>query len=340
MGRAGTVAVGSPWLGSPGLTFGSDPWPGHRQHIGVHWRDPVPADRSRPGQVPEAQRAPRAGFFVASRRRLEATGRPAPCDDEAVLDVRRLLVLRAVAQHGSLAAAARQLGYTQPAVSHHIHRLEAETGVRLVIRDGRGVKLTEAAQALVARAEAIDAELAAAEAQLAAFARTAAGHVRLAALPSSNATLVPAALADLAARGLDITVSLVEAGPDQAFPLLQNAECDLAITFDHPTLPAPAGLVTVPLLDDHLRDPARQPPFGRGGRGRPGPARHRAVDHQRTLPRPDAARLRSGRVHPDHRPGHRRLPAGRAAAGRRRARRQPDHRLRQPGRPPSRHHAR
>jgi molybdate transport repressor ModE-like protein len=54
-----------------------------------------------------------------------------------VLDVRRLLVLRAVAQHGSLAAAARALGYSQPAVSHHIHRLEAETGVRLVIRDGR-----------------------------------------------------------------------------------------------------------------------------------------------------------------------------------------------------------
>ncbi len=169
-----------------------------------------------------------------------------------VLDVRRLLVLRAVAQHGSLAAAARALGYSQPAVSHHIHRLEAETGVRLVIRDGRGVRLTEAGQALVVRAATIAAELAAAEAQLAAFARTAAGQVRLAALPSSNATLVPAALADLAARRPDITVSLVEAGPDQAFPLLQRAECDLAITFDHPTLPAPAGLVTVPLLDDHL----------------------------------------------------------------------------------------
>jgi DNA-binding transcriptional LysR family regulator len=146
----------------------------------------------------------------------------------------------------------RELGYSQPAVSHHIHRLEAETGVRLIIRDGRGVTLTEAGRALVTRADAIATELAAAEAQLAAFARTAAGHVRLAALPSSNATLVPAALAALTARGLDITVSLVEAGPDQAYALLQRAECDLAITFDHPTLPAPPGLLTVPLLDDHL----------------------------------------------------------------------------------------
>jgi molybdate transport repressor ModE-like protein len=58
---------------------------------------------------------------------------------KARLDVRRLLALRAVAQHGSIAAAARALGISQPAVSHHIHRLEAETGVRLVVRDGRGV---------------------------------------------------------------------------------------------------------------------------------------------------------------------------------------------------------
>jgi len=134
----------------------------------------------------------------------------------------------------------------------------------LVVRDGRGVTLTEAGRVLVARAEAIANELAAAEAQLAVFARTAAGQVRLAALPSSNATLVPDALADLAARGLEIMVSLVEAGPDQVFVLLQRAECDLAVTFDHPTLPTPAGLVAVPLIDDHLFMilPARHPLAG------------------------------------------------------------------------------
>jgi DNA-binding transcriptional LysR family regulator len=169
-----------------------------------------------------------------------------------VLEVRRLLILRSVAQHGSLAAAARALGYTQPAVTHHIRRLEAEAGVRLLTRNGRGVQLTPAGQALTARADTIAAELAAAEAELGAWARRGANAVRLAALPSSNATLVPDALADLAAHGRDITVSLVEAGPEQAFVLLEGAECDLAITFDHPTLPAPAGLRIVPLLDDHL----------------------------------------------------------------------------------------
>ncbi len=172
-----------------------------------------------------------------------------------MLEVRRLLILRAVARQGSLAAAARDLSYTQPAVSHHIRRLEAEAGVRLVARDGRGVTLTEAGRALVVRADAIAAELAAAEAQLAAAARSVARQVRLATLISCHASLVAEALADVAApaRDLEITVSLVEARPDQAVALLERAECDLAVTFEHPTLPLPpASLVTVPLLEDTL----------------------------------------------------------------------------------------
>ena len=171
-----------------------------------------------------------------------------------MLDVRRLLVLRAVAQHGSLAAAARSLGYTQPAVSHQIRRLEQEAGVRLFARDGRGVRLTDAGRALAARAETIAAELGAAEAELAAAARDQAGHLRIAVLPSANAGLVPQALAELRARHPEIAVSLVEAGPGEAWSLLRRAECDLAVTFDHPILfkQPQADVAVVPLLDDLL----------------------------------------------------------------------------------------
>ena len=66
-----------------------------------------------------------------------------------MLDVRRLQVLRAVARDGSLSAAARTLGYTQPAISHHIAKLEAEIGTALLTRLGRGVQLTDAGVALV-----------------------------------------------------------------------------------------------------------------------------------------------------------------------------------------------
>jgi hypothetical protein len=61
-----------------------------------------------------------------------------------MLGLRRLLVRGAVAYHGSPTAAARILGHTQPAVTHHIRRLEGELGTPLVRPPGRGVRLTEA----------------------------------------------------------------------------------------------------------------------------------------------------------------------------------------------------
>src|SRR5216684_32711 len=54
-----------------------------------------------------------------------------------MLDVTRLRVLVAVARHGSVTAAARALNYAQPSVSHHLSRLEAETGALLTQRAGR-----------------------------------------------------------------------------------------------------------------------------------------------------------------------------------------------------------
>jgi molybdate transport repressor ModE-like protein len=59
-----------------------------------------------------------------------------------MLDILRLRVLAAIAAHGSVTKAAKQLNYSQPAVSHHLARLEAETGARLVQRIGRGIRLT------------------------------------------------------------------------------------------------------------------------------------------------------------------------------------------------------
>src|SRR5438067_419689 len=61
-----------------------------------------------------------------------------------MLDVRRMRVLREIARHGSFSAAARELSYTQSAVSQHVAALERETGARLVERTGRGVRLTQA----------------------------------------------------------------------------------------------------------------------------------------------------------------------------------------------------
>ena len=72
-----------------------------------------------------------------------------------MMDLVRLKVLAAVARHGSVTAAARELGYAQPSVSHHLARLEAETGVRLTQRVGRGIRLTPAGGLLARRAYAV-----------------------------------------------------------------------------------------------------------------------------------------------------------------------------------------
>src|SRR4051812_38482151 len=96
-----------------------------------------------------------------------------------MLDVRRMRVLREVAQCGSFSAAADALAYTQSAVSQQIAALEREAGTRLVERNARGVRLTDAGRALVAHADAILARLADAEAELEAIAGLRGGRLRL-----------------------------------------------------------------------------------------------------------------------------------------------------------------
>src|SRR5947199_104127 len=77
-----------------------------------------------------------------------------------MLDVRRLRVLREVALCGSFSAAAEALSYSQSAVSQQVAALERETGTTLLQRGSGGVRLTDAGQALVARADVILAQLA------------------------------------------------------------------------------------------------------------------------------------------------------------------------------------
>src|SRR3954454_6778504 len=128
-----------------------------------------------------------------------------------MLDVVRLRVLVAVARTGSLTAAARELHYAQPSVSHHLARLEAETGAKLVQRVGRGIRLTEAGRLLAERAAEILGRLDSASAELAAHVGLRAGRVRLAAFPSALGTFVPEAALRLATEHPGLDLRLTEA---------------------------------------------------------------------------------------------------------------------------------
>src|SRR5205823_6663542 len=125
-----------------------------------------------------------------------------------MLDVSRLRVIDAVARHGSVTAAARELSYSQPSISHHLARLEAETGAQLLQRVGRGIRLTQAGQLLAGRAAEILGRVAAAEAELSAHVGLTAGRVRLAGFSSAIGSLVPRAMAALAREHPGLQISL------------------------------------------------------------------------------------------------------------------------------------
>lgn len=170
------------------------------------------------------------------------------------LDPRRLLVFREVGHRGSMAAAARLLGWTQPAVSQHVRRLERDLGLPLVARVGRGLELTDAGRLLLRHADAVAAGLAAADQAMTDLAGLRSGTVRLAAFPSASATLVAAAVAGLVEAHPRLDVRLTQVEPPEAGTLLARGQADLAIVFEYADEPDSSGpmLERVLLLDDQL----------------------------------------------------------------------------------------
>jgi DNA-binding transcriptional LysR family regulator len=154
-----------------------------------------------------------------------------------MLDVTRLRVLVAVNQYGSVTAAARALNYAQPSVSHHLARLEAETGTKLIQRAGRGIRLTDAGRLLAERAAEVIGRLDAAENELAAYTGLRAGRLRLAAFPSALGTIVPAAAAMLREQQPGIDLRLTEAEPPEALRMLRAGYVDVALVFRYSAEP-------------------------------------------------------------------------------------------------------
>ncbi|MFI1503311.1 LysR family transcriptional regulator [Streptomyces sp. NPDC020597] len=172
-----------------------------------------------------------------------------------MIEARHLRVLRAVAATGSFSAAGRELGCTQPAVSQQMKALEASVGTPLLVRSGRGMRLTQAGEALVRHAAGILSGLTAAEEEVAAIAGLRAGRVRLVSFPSGSSTLVPTALAALRAAHPGTRVSLEEAEPPQSVRLLREGDCDIALAFRYER--ATPGVA-------HEARPAEAPKVGHG----------------------------------------------------------------------------
>src|SRR4051794_5714985 len=168
-----------------------------------------------------------------------------------MLDVNRLRVIDAVARHGSVTAAAKELHYSQPSVTHHLARLEAETGAQLLQRVGRGIRLTPAGQLLADRDAEIIGRNDAPGAELSAQVGLHAGRVPLAGSASAIGSLVRAALATLASRYPSLEINLTDTHPLDALELLRTGKVEVAIIFRYDeTESEPPGVRLHHLLDD------------------------------------------------------------------------------------------
>ena len=146
------------------------------------------------------------------------------------VEMRHFAALEAVSRSGSFGRAARELGYTQSAVSQQIAQLERIVGQRLFHRPGgpRPVEATEAGLLLLRHADAIVAQLDAARADMAALAEGEAGTLRVGIYQSVGARLLPALVRRFRAQWPRVGVRVREesAAPD-LLRLLEHGELDL-----------------------------------------------------------------------------------------------------------------
>src|SRR5919206_747808 len=172
-----------------------------------------------------------------------------------MLDLRRLRLLRELHERGTIAAVADALQFTPSAVSQQLAMLERETGVKLLERAGRGVRLTDPALVLVDHARELLERAALAEADLAAAAGTVTGRARLAGFQSVAVRIAMPAMEALARDAPRLRCELVEAEPEDALPALALGDLDLVIgdEWQHQPWRLPAGLQ----LHELLRDPVR-----------------------------------------------------------------------------------
>jgi DNA-binding transcriptional LysR family regulator len=184
----------------------------------------------------------------------DARGNRRSAPGSALLDARKLRVLRAVAEHGSFAAAAAELQYTPSAISQQVAALEREAGAVLVERGPRGTRLTQAGTVLDRHAALVLGQLAAARAELEDLTRLRGGSVRVAAFESAWTALVPAAVARYREEHPGVDLHLAEEDPVEAVAAVRAGACDVAVIFEPNGIDAAVldGLERTVVADDPL----------------------------------------------------------------------------------------
>ena len=153
------------------------------------------------------------------------------------ISIQGLRVFLSILERGSLSAAGRQLGLSQPAVSNHLHALEKRFGVALLVRGGR-VRTTPAGECLADHARRVLEEFSALEQEMAHYS---APHGRLVvgASTTPGEVLVPHVASEFSARYPDVMLDVEIADTEETLKALLEREIEVAIVgreVDHPRL--------------------------------------------------------------------------------------------------------
>jgi DNA-binding transcriptional LysR family regulator len=149
-------------------------------------------------------------------------------------DVRRLRLLKELADRGTLAEVAAALRFSPSSVSQQLALLEREVGVPLLVPSGRRVVLTPEAQTLADRAGEVLALLERAESEVAARTVTVAGTVRLAIFQSAALALLPETLTLMALEHPQVRVEVVQHEPELALERTATRDFDLVVAEQYP----------------------------------------------------------------------------------------------------------
>lgn len=147
------------------------------------------------------------------------------------MKTRQLQTLVAIAERGTLMAAADALNLSQPAVTKSIKELESQLGVQLLVRSGAGVRLTPFGEALVRRARTVIAEIARAEQELEEMKTSADPVLSVGVSLLAASAVVPRALRAFRQRFPDAQLNVYECQPAQIVDGLRDGSFDLCVAF-------------------------------------------------------------------------------------------------------------
>jgi LysR family nitrogen assimilation transcriptional regulator len=152
------------------------------------------------------------------------------------MDIRELRTFIHVARSGSFSRAAAELFTAQPALSRQISKLEAEIGVPLLVRHGRGVRLTAAGTRLLERAELITHMVGETGAQVRASADEQSGHIAIGLPPAIGLLIGEQLVREFRARWPRVSLHVREGLSSYLQEWVLDRRVDLAVVYNQPLL--------------------------------------------------------------------------------------------------------